>query len=59
MQAAPEMPVGGLETWSPAKLILVGLLLGFALARLIEPAPPTRVIRFRVVGGDGPELGAH
>jgi hypothetical protein len=59
MQPAPEMPPAGIEGWSPGRLIFVGVLIGFLLARLIEPAPPTRVIRFRVMDGPGPELGAH
>lgn len=57
MQAAPDMPAGGLETWSPGKLILVGLVLGFLLARLIEPAPPTRVVRFFDVSAPPPAPG--
>lgn len=53
MHAVPDLPAGMPGGgWTPTKLIMVGVFLGFVLARLIEPAPPVRVVRFREVPPD-------
>lgn len=60
MHAAPDLPILGPETLTPAKLVFVGVVIGFVLYHLLNPPQRVRVVRLAVLpGGTGPDLEAH